>query len=1357
MSIRSFDGTFRFTAFRTAIARRLVTSDIAVDSSNYSTADDPVRDLLGMTDLRDRVRQAFQKWWTAHGSEIAIEYEPALREFCRELFFWTSADRFFAGMSDADLYCPVPICLADDRHRTWEDLTDLLLKTNGDSHGLLISARSGGGKTVGSWCAWFRCFSDRTWIPYPNQPEIHRLAPTSTDRVAAPLAGFMPVWIDVADNALPEGNDADFIMKLIARQCLGHLKLAEAAQLRLLERYLQLGSQKFLLFFDLNHAPAKTRDRYADALIRFQKRYGPQLGHRCIVIYRVAGQEDKILHNLTHQGTRATQFVEYDLLPLDDEVAIDYLSRIRKVENDLFGHLDRWLQDWSGKPDTRFPRSEHDPETELSHLKRLLRIRRRAAIRQRGADDDLWEQETVISIPLLMHWVSTFPPEVLNRIKTLADIYAQLTQQHLQREESDENRTRTRLSSEELLIAMQRLALAMLAQKGKTRLSAAEAKRLLTRPQGGNPRIPVRRAWMPIGELLTQSLTYSRVFTKEEVAALFELGLLRKTDDSLGFAHDSLIYYFAARALREYEGIGLPAQDEPLEDAWPQVIAETFLDDPARWLLVAEFLGEMVQTRDEGAGEEICRHNQELLRELVSRLVTFWPDLPRGEAIESMRSVPELVSRLCSTQPQDRFLRQVYQATNDHSQFAWEHPHLLLQEVINRCCWFGAPGNEVEQWARQLEVFTGDGSASRKHNRPEWLKKKLGLRLPDTLTIEGAHTNWISSVAVYAGPDGPRIVSTGADRRIVISDPQIGTVERTIESAHTDWIRSVTVYAGPEGPRIVSVGRDQRIVISNPDTGTIEQTIVGAHIGWINSVAIYESPDGPRIVSVGDDKRIVISDPDTGIVKRIIEGAHTDKIRSVTTYDDPEGPQIVSAGDDSRIVIRDPRTGTGKCTIQGAHSGSISSLAVYASPDGPRIVTAGLDGRIVIRDPWTETIKWTIEDAHTDWITSVAVYSGPDGPWIVSVGRDQRIVISNPRTGTIEWTIEGAHTDSINSVIVYSGPDSLRIVSVGRDQRIVITDPRTGTIERTIGDAHTDWIRSVAMNSDSDDPWIASVGRDKRIVISDPRTGLVDRTIIDAHIGSIRSVAVYSGPDGLRIVSAGNDKRIVISNPLTGTIEWTIEGAHTGWITSVAVYYGPDGPWIVTAGWDKRIVISNPLTGTIEWTIEGAHTDSITCVTVFSGPDGLRIVSVGRDRRIVISNPDTGTIERTIEGAHTGWINSVAIYESPDGPRIISVGKDQGLVISNPRTGTVERTIKDAHTNWIRSVTLYAALDDSQIISVGEDKKIKLWNIEETLIHPDLFNTLFVQANCLAIDQSNSHLICGVDKHLEVYEFVTDS
>ena len=56
---------------------------------------------------------------------------------------------------------------------------------------------------------------------------------------------------------------------------------------------------------------------------------------------------------------------------------------------------------------------------------------------------------------------------------------------------------------------------------------------------------------------------------------LLETGLFRRDGESLGFIHDSLVYYFAGKlALRDYLGPGSPMTDEEADPAWRFAVAE---------------------------------------------------------------------------------------------------------------------------------------------------------------------------------------------------------------------------------------------------------------------------------------------------------------------------------------------------------------------------------------------------------------------------------------------------------------------------------------------------------------------------------------------------------------------------------------------------------------------------------------------------------------------------------------------------------------------------------------------------------------------------------------------------------------
>ena len=90
-------------------------------------------------------------------------------------------------------------------------------------------------------------------------------------------------------------------------------------------------------------------------------------------------EPDQVLDHLVNRGTREAYFEEYDLLPLDDEVALQYLERVISFETALYDHLDSWLQiEFPQISPCSLPRRKWDLEEERDQLRRLLVIRRQS-------------------------------------------------------------------------------------------------------------------------------------------------------------------------------------------------------------------------------------------------------------------------------------------------------------------------------------------------------------------------------------------------------------------------------------------------------------------------------------------------------------------------------------------------------------------------------------------------------------------------------------------------------------------------------------------------------------------------------------------------------------------------------------------------------------------------------------------------------------------------------------------------------------------------------------------------------------------------------------------------------------------
>ncbi|QDT22498.1 WD40 repeat domain-containing protein [Gimesia chilikensis] len=1405
---------YRFSLFRQSGARRVQPrwgeseGELKEKFRVLQSPDDPALDILALVELRQRAYDVFLNW---HKDELqSLPSDEDRRWFLEHVKALTTPATFFtwAGSeTKAPLYHPLPVI----QRKTVGSETEIIPKASQLSafliqlqqeqsrQGVLITTRSGGGKTVACRQA------DLLFLGMQQH--------VAEEQKQQPSPSIIPVWVSLQHETalkqriwsdfaglthhqkikrIEEGTNAgspDVLIELLVANT--HKEPATTddelqSRQRAMLRQLHLGPS-LVLFFDLNHANELDRELYAEAIIAFQKH--PQLGkkHRCVVVYRGAGKGDRVIQRLLSNTDRQWPgFQEYDLKSIEDDKAIEYCGQIREFEQRL------WKDPITGLTNQINERFENQNSAFLlcqpvldgselqtrTLLQQLIRRSRMAKAYESDSDQTQEDNDSLISVPLLMHWVSLLEPQALLRIANLTHLYREIVSQHLRREhpqmglhqylidlkiyQTGEAKNRKPVTGK-MVTGMTRIALAILAQGVGTTIEVDEACDLLEDPseypEDDSRDWHLKSSKMPS---LAKSDYNHQEFTLEEAQAILRHGLFRQEGDQLRFAHDSLIYYFAGMALREFKKPGKPGVGSILPEKWSETIADILLQNPGRWLLPAEFLGGAMLLPPENG--RLKGQPSQALRELVMRLVAFLPNLPQDAAIAYMEPVPKLVSRLCSTLPHDKVLQQVYQAINDHSRFAWEYPHLLLQEVMNRCRWFGAPGNEVEQWARQLDEFLQEEPSSRNTNRPEWLKKTQGQRMFDSLTINGVHWGGVRSVAVFKGSDGPRIVSGGRDGSIAISDPKTGDVEQILDDVHTHSIFSVTTYASPDGPRIISAGGDKRIVISDPQTGTVERTIEGAHTDMIMSVTTYDAPEGPRIVSAGDDSRIVISNPQTGTVERTIEGAHTDMIMSVTTYDALEGPRIVSAGDDSRIVISNPQTGTVERILEDAHASRINCVTAFESTEGPRIVSAGVGMQINIIDPRTGALDRILDQTNWDDVRSVAVYDTPEGPRIVSASEaNGRVVISNPLTGAVEMILDDVHQGWVFGVTTYTDSEGLRIVSVGFDDgRIVIIDPWMGASERILSKTFPGRIEEMTTYVGPDGPRVVSRDIKDTIKISDPKTGKVEHVIEGRKFARQVRVAVYESSDGPQLVFLGYVGQIMRSDPKTREVEQIIDFSDLVVFCSLNVYESSEGPRIVLGDGEGRIVICDLRIGTVEQTIEGAHTGPINSVTVYEDLEGQRIISAGWDGRIVISNPKSGVVEQVIEGAHTSLINSVAVHAGPSGLRIVSADSES-IVISDPRSGTVELTIEDAHTARVQSVTVYDGPGGPWIVSTGKDGKIKVWKMEEFLawngdtsenLQP--INTLHINARCLAIDQSNKLLICGVGNHIEVYEFVTN-
>ena len=438
-----------------------------------------------------------------------------------------------------------------------DTLSDLLADfKDRSSAGILLAARTGAGKTLAALKAFRDCF-----LPVPD----YRLAVDEAGCRAfrpPPLAGYLPLWLPVTApvpvvgemrEAVADGRDPGKVASTQADRLLGELMLAaaglDACDWRCAKRWVTDGPP-LLLFADLNAAGDLIRRCLAHALGHWQVDHGQARRHRIVVTYRSA-LDDAVVNTVL--GLAPIQ--RLDLEPIDAEQAVNYLLGYRDLER-------RFLKE-------RAPRRTISPQAESEALGNL--VRRHAADRQ-----------SLISTPLLMHF-ATIREGGLDQVRTVSDLYDRVVDESLGRDLRHIGEGGRRIWPDPLnewvegtrlvKVVMTRVALAILASGPEaTRLAPTSGRmklkelftRLVIAPRtplpGSSPWTHPDPFWEdgPYQENSQAGLPdHHRPEDKLLIEALLELGLFRFRieEHTLGFVHDSLLYYFAGKvALRDHLG-----------------------------------------------------------------------------------------------------------------------------------------------------------------------------------------------------------------------------------------------------------------------------------------------------------------------------------------------------------------------------------------------------------------------------------------------------------------------------------------------------------------------------------------------------------------------------------------------------------------------------------------------------------------------------------------------------------------------------------------------------------------------------------------------------------------------------------
>lgn len=119
------------------------------------------------------------------------------------------------------------------------------------------------------------------------------------------------------------------------------------------------------------------------------------------------------------------------------------------------------------------------------------------------------------------------------------------------------------------------------------------------------------------------------------------------------------------------------------------------------------------------------------------------------------------------------------------------------------------------------------------------------------------------ALTVAFSPDNRQIVSGSRDKTVKLWNT-IGECKLTIDDAHSDWVSCVRFSPNTENPLIVSAGWDKSVKVWSLTNFKLKTDLSG-HKGYVNTVTV--SPDGSLCASGGKDGVAMLWDLNEGKVR----------------------------------------------------------------------------------------------------------------------------------------------------------------------------------------------------------------------------------------------------------------------------------------------------------------------------------------------------------------------------------------------------------------------------------------------------------------------------------------------------------
>jgi len=644
-------------------------------------------------------------------------------------------------------------------------------------------------------------------------------------------------------------------------------------------------------------------------------------------------------------------FQEYDLVPLSVTEVNTYLHDVRVFENIVSQFV---FQD--SRPEHLHPRI---PE-ETQHLKSLLR----RSSGQAGA------QESVISTPLLMHFASLLEPEGLAAVKTLSDLYDRVTDLQIVRDlkRLDDNWMKAshaksgispvdlRDGPDQIRQAMTRLAALIVNQpEGVVTVTRDAFEEALTHPEDGSHDQLGGKPWWPQDEFWHAAPWVIDQYSPEAVRLLREFSLIRCDGPQVRFLHDSLIYYFAARALRR------PRPTRVLPTSWPMHAATQLRSWPGPRREVAEFLG---GTLDDP-------QFQAMFLELLAGPADATTAQSLDALIRGAAGKYDIATRLQS------------ESVRRSGWSGLEEPDLLLSELHEAL---------ITERDRVCTEFAVRLETRMRAIQRSWLRTVFPRRVQNNCKVMTAHFERVETLSCWIyqqDPSNLRIISGDSTGATTLWDPNTGRFNTTWDKrSHFELIKAHWQSELSELNEVNSIGhfysygdqpefvvlpngssvlrhRNGTVTVTNPATGQVE------HVDYFQHEVICLStfPDGHVALGFRDSCKIIRAYigrwcPSTRHIERVAD--FVEEFRWLSVLDDGRVAVMYSTGEMAIVEL----TGGQEVDVRA----SVATSMAFVYYDGGR---------------WIKTSNYLITDREISCLVML-----PDG----------RVVLGD-ETGTVELAV----------------------------------------------------------------------------------------------------------------------------------------------------------------------------------------------------------------------------------------------------------------------------------------------------------------------------------------------------------------